>query len=317
MMKFQKTKIAVVGTGYVGSTYAYTLMISGLAREIVLIDKNRSLAGGVAMDLNHGLSFLAPTEIYAGDFEDCKNADIVVITAGSNRKPGQTRTDLAQENVELFKSIIPELIKYAPYAIYLVVTNPVDILTYITLKISGLPAGRVIGSGTVLDTARLRYTISQYCKVDTSNVHAYIIGEHGETELPVWSNAQIGGMPIEKYCEEYAGLKNVREDLEKIFQNVKSSAKQIIESKGATNYSIALSMQKITRSILRNENSILPVSTLISDYYGIDDVCISIPSHVTREGVDKFLKIGLNETEQKMFALSAQTLKDILRQTGF
>lgn len=316
-MKCLKPKIAIIGTGYVGSTYAFTLMISGLAREIVLIDRDHKLASGVAMDLNHGLSFSVPTRLYAGTYSECTQSDIVVVTAGSNRKPGQTRTDLAKENVEVIKSIIPQAVKYAPDAVYMIVTNPVDILTYVSLKISGLPAGRVIGSGTVLDTARLKYALSEHYKVDTGNIHAYIIGEHGDTELPVWSNAQIGGMPLERYGGEYAGLPNVEQDLENIFQDVKNSAKQIIEAKGATNYSIALAMQKITRSVLRNENSILPVSTLINDFYGVNDVCISIPSHVTRQGVDKYLKIKLNEKEQRMFALSANKLKDILKSIGF
>ncbi len=316
-MKRLKPKIAIVGTGYVGSTYAYTLIISGLAREIVLIDQNHKLAIGVAMDLNHGLSFSVPTHLYAGNYSDCAHSDIVVITAGSNRKPGQTRNDLAKENVAVINDIIPKAVKYAPNAVYMIVTNPVDVLTYVSLKLSGLPAGQVIGSGTVLDTARLKYTLAEYYKVDTGNIHAYIIGEHGDTELPVWSNAQIGGMPLERYGREYAGLPNVEQDLENIFQDVKNSAKQIIEAKGATNYSIALAMQKITRSVLRNENSILPVSTLINDFYGVNDVCISIPAHVTRKGVDKYLKIKLNEKEQQMFTHSADKLKGILKSIGF
>ncbi|MFW5777936.1 MAG: L-lactate dehydrogenase [Bacteroidota bacterium] len=316
-MSHLKPKISIIGVGNVGSTYAYTLIISRLAREVVLIDKNQKLARGIAMDMNHGLSFLSPISIRCGEFQDCEDSDIVVITAGANRKPGQSRTDLAQNNVDIFKSIIPQITRFAPYAVYIVVTNPVDILTYVSLKISGLPAGQIIGSGTVLDTARLKYTISDYYKVDSGNVHAYIIGEHGETELPVWSNAQIGGMPIEKYGREYAGLNNIQHDLEKIFHSVKNAGKQIIEAKGATNYSIALSIQKISRSILRNENSILPVSTLVSNFYGVSDVCISIPSHVTRKGVDKFLKIELNKKEKQQFTHSANVLKDILRKIGF
>lgn len=312
-----KPKIAIIGVGYVGSTYAYSLMISGLAREIVLIDKNMALAQGVALDLNHGLSFAPPVRIWAGNQEDCVNADMVVVTAGANRKPGQTRTDLAQENVNIFKKIIPDLVKYAPDAVYLVVANPVDILTYVTLKLSGLPEGRVIGSGTVLDTARLKYTISEQCKIDPGNVHSYIIGEHGDTELPVWSNASIAGFSISTYCRQYAGIKDPEKVLDELFHKVKNSAAEIIEAKGATNYSIALAMQRITRSVLRNENTILPVSTLINNYYGIDDVCISIPSHVTRQGVDEYLKITLDEKEQDLFRHSANTLKKVIRDVGF
>ena len=269
------------------------------------------------MDLNHGISLSHPTKIYTSGFEGCKDADIVVITAGANQKPGQSRTDLVKDNVTIFKTIIPAISKYAGNAILLVVTNPVDILTYVTLKISGLPANRVIGSGTVLDTARLKFMISEYCEVDPGNIHAYIIGEHGDTELPVWSNATIAGMPLEKYCSVYGKHDNAKNELSEIFEKVKNSAYQIITAKGATNYSIALALVKISRSILRNENSILPVSTLITDYYGISDVCISIPSHVNIQGVDQYLKLELSDLEQDLFKHSANTLKNILKTIHF
>jgi L-lactate dehydrogenase len=212
----------------------------------------------------------------------------------------------------LFKDIIPAISKYASSAILLVVSNPVDILTYITLKLSGFPSNRVIGSGTVLDTARLKYVISEYCNVNPNNIHAYIIGEHGNTELPVWSNATIAGMNLEMYFSAYAGFGNAKKEMSEIFEQVKKSAHQIIEAKGATCYSIALAMLKITRSILKNENSILPVSTLITDYYGINDVCISIPSIVNKNGVEKYLKLELSDIEQKQFKHSANTLKEII-----
>ena len=308
-----KPKIAIIGAGNVGSTFAFSLMISGLAREIVLIDKNESLAIGECMDLNHGLSFAHPTKIYAAGFEGCVDADIVVITAGANQKPDETRTDLVNKNVVIFKDIVPAVAKYAKDAILLVVTNPVDILTYVTLKLSGFPSNRVIGSGTVLDTARLKYMISDYAKVDPGNIHAYIIGEHGDTELPVWSNATIGGMDIETYCSEYAQQGNAKNELKEIFLKVKNSAYEIIKRKGATNYSIALSLVKITRSILRDENSILPVSTLITDYYGISDVCISIPSIVNIHGVEQYVRIDLSDEEQELFKHSANTLKGFIR----
>ena len=312
-MDYLKPKIAIIGAGNVGSTFAFSLMISGLAREIVLIDKNELLAKGESMDLNHGVSFTHPTKIYAAGFEACEDVDIVVITAGSNQKPGQSRTDLTKANVSIFQDIIPSISKHAGNAILLVVTNPVDILTYVTLKLSGLPPSRVIGSGTVLDTARLKFMISEYCKVDSSNIHAYIIGEHGDTELPVWSNATIGGMAIETYCADYANLGNAKSELADIFMKVKNAAYQIIMAKGATNYSIALALVKITRSILRNENSILPVSTLIANYYGISDVCISIPSIVNIKGVEQYLKIDLSTQEQELFKHSANTLQNILK----
>jgi len=308
-----KPKIAIIGAGNVGSTFAFSLMISGLAREIVLIDKNESLAIGECMDLNHGLSFAHPTKIYASGFEGCENADIVVITAGANQKPNETRTDLVNKNVALFKDIVPAVAKYAKDAILLVVTNPVDILTYVTLKLSGFPPNKVIGSGTVLDTARLKYMISEYAKVDPSNIHAYIIGEHGDTELPVWSNATIGGMDIETYCSEYAKLGNAKNELSAIFEKVKNAAYEIIKLKGATNYSIAMSLVKITRAIIRDENSILPVSTLITDYYGISDVCISIPSIVNTKGVEQYVRLELSIEEQELFKHSANTLKKFIK----
>jgi L-lactate dehydrogenase len=312
-MESLKPKIVIIGAGKVGSTFAFSLMMSGLAREIVLIDKNESLAIGECMDLNHGMSFVHPTKIYAAGYEGCVDADIVVITAGANQKPDQTRTDLVQKNVAVFKEIIPAVAKYATTAILLVVTNPVDILTYVTLKLSGFPANRVIGSGTVLDTARLKYLISDYAKVDASNIHAYIIGEHGDTELPVWSNATISGLPVERYCSEYAQLGHAKNELKEIFVKVRNSAYEIIKLKGATNYSIALALVKITRSILRDENSILPVSTLITDYYGISDVCISIPSIINIKGVKQYVKLDLTDVEQKLFIHSANTLKEFIK----
>ena len=312
-----KPKIAIVGAGNVGSTFAFSLMISGLAREIVLIDKNESLAIGECMDLNHGLSFAHPTKIYAAGFEGCADADIVVITAGANQKPNETRTDLVNKNVAIFKDIVPAVAKYAKDSILLVVTNPVDILTYVTLKLSGFPSNRVIGSGTVLDTARLKYMISNYSKVDPNNIHAYIIGEHGDTELPVWSNATIGGMDIQTYCSEYAKQGNAKKELKEIFLKVKNSAYEIIKLKGATNYSIALSLVKITRAILRDENSILPVSTLVSDYYGVSDVCISIPSIVNINGIEQYVKIDLSDEEQELFKHSANTLKTFIKAIEF
>ena len=312
-MKSLKPKVVIVGAGNVGSTFAFSLMISGLAREIVLIDRNESLAKGECMDLNHGVSFAHPTKIYAAGFESCKDADIVVITAGTNQKPGQSRTDLVKANVAIFKDLIPEITKYTSNAILLVVTNPVDILTYVTLKISEFPSNRVMGSGTVLDTARLKYMISEYYKVDAGNIHAYIIGEHGDTELPVWSNSTIGGMDIETYCSVYARKKNAKIELAEIFEKVKNAAYQIIEAKGATNYSIALALVKITRAILRNENSILPVSTLITDFYGISDVCISIPAVINIKGVKQYMKLNLSDHEQESFKHSANTLKKLIK----
>jgi L-lactate dehydrogenase len=316
-MESLKPKISIIGAGNVGSTFAFALMISGIAREIVLVDSNEKLAQGQCMDLNHGLSFGQPAKIYSSGFESCNDADIVVITAGAKQKPEQSRIELVQENTQIFKDIIPKITKYANDTILLVVSNPIDILTYVALRISGFPANRVIGSGTVLDTSRFKYLISEHCKVDPRNVHAYIIGEHGDTELPVWSNANIAGIALEKYCFICDRHCDSKKELYKIFDRVKNAAYEIIEAKGATYYSIALALVKITEVILRDENSILPVSTLVSDYYGINDVCIGIPSQVNKKGVDQFLKLELSKEEQEQFKHSADALKEIIKSIKF
>ena len=308
-----KPKVAVIGAGNVGSTFAFALVISGLAREIVIIDRNELRAKGECMDLNHGLSFAQPAKIYSSGFEGCKDADIVVITAGAKQKPGQTRIDLIQENVTIFKDIIPEITRRAENAVLLVVPNPVDILTYMTIKISGFPAARVIGSGTVLDTSRFRYLISEHCNVDPRNVHAYIIGEHGDTELAVWSNANIAGMVLANYCPACVRHCNYKKELAEIFEDVKKAAYQIIEAKGATCYAIGLALVRITGAILRDENSVLPVSTLINDYYGVKDVCLSIPSLINRSGIGRLIKLELSAQEQEEFKHSADTLKEIIK----
>lgn len=309
-----KSKVAIIGAGNVGSTFAYALMISGLAREIVLIDRNLKKAEGECMDLNHGLSFAHPVRIYAAGLEGCSDADVIVITAGARQKPGQTRLDLVKENAAMFKNMIPEIIKNAKDAILLIVSNPVDILTYLTLKISGFPKNQVFGSGTVLDSSRFRFLISQHCEVDPRNVHAYIIGEHGDTELPVWSHANIGGMLLTNYCAICGRGCDFRDDLGKIFEDIKNSAYKIIESKGATYYAIGLALVKIVGAILRDENSVLPVSVLVNDYYGVDDVCLSLPSIVNRNGISRVLPFELSPTEQEQFRHSAQTLKSIIKE---
>ena len=308
-----KPKIAIIGAGSVGSTFAFSLMNSGLAREITLIDSNQLRAQGECMDLNHGLMFAYPTKIYASDISGCRDADIVVITAGTKQKPGQTRIDLVKDNVNIFKEIVPQIVKYAPESILLVVSNPVDILTYVALKISAFPKNRVLGSGTVLDTSRFRFMLSAHCNVDPRNVHAYIIGEHGDTELPVFSNANIAGLSLEEYCPLCNHQCDYKQELNKIFEDVKNAAYKIIAAKGATNYAVALALVRITEAILRDENSILPVSTLINDYCGINDVCLSIPSLVNRKGVEKSLKLELSSEEQIQLQNSAKKLKEVLQ----
>lgn len=313
MMKSLKPKVSIIGAGSVGSSFAFNLMISGLAREIVLVDKNRKKAEGECMDLNHGLSFTHPARIYAGDYGDCKDSDLVVITAGAKQKPGQSRIELVQQNTEIFKGIIPQIVRNAGDTIIVVVTNPVDILTYVTLKISGLAQNKVMGSGTVLDTSRLRYLISQHCDIDVRNIHAYIIGEHGDTELAVWSNANIAGMKLAEYCPRCDPKCDYKKELSRIFEKVKEAAYKIIDSKGATYYAIALALVRITEAILRDENSVLPISVPVDDYYGITDICLGMPSVVNRSGVAKYLSLTLSADERDKLRDSAATLKNIVK----
>ncbi len=304
-------KIVIVGTGFVGSTTAYTLMVSGLVSEIVLIDQNTKKAEGEAMDMNHGMPFVRPVRIYNGNYEDCKGADIVVITGGANQKPGETRIDLVNKNTEIFKDIVGNIIKYNTDCILLVVTNPVDILTYVTYKLSGFPKSRVIGSGTVLDTARFKYMLGEHMGVDPRNVHAYIIGEHGDTEVPTWSLASIAGIPMDAYCKECKSCddESFKRDT---FDKVKNAAYEIIDKKNATYYAVALAVRRIVEAIVRNENSILTVSSLFEGEYGLNDICLSIPSQVNSEGVSRILNVPLNSEEAGLLNKSAQALKQVI-----
>jgi L-lactate dehydrogenase len=306
-----KPKVVIVGTGQVGSTFAFALMTSGLATGIVLIDQNSEQAEGHVMDLNHGLCFVQPSRIYVGDYSDCEDADVVVVTAGARQKPGETRLDLVRKNTDIFKAIIPEIIRYNPGTL-LIVSNPVDILTYVALKVSDYPMNRVIGSGTALDTARFRYLLSRHCEVDPRNVHAYIIGEHGDSEVPVWSQASIGAMLFREYCP-VCDRQCPQDEREEIFNQVKTAAYEIIEKKGATCFAIALALVRIVGSILRDENSVLTVSTLLDGYYNIDDVCLSIPVILNRNGVSKALKIALDDSEIKKLQASAGVLKEVIK----
>ncbi len=305
-------KIAVVGTGQVGATFAFALMTSSLSSEIVLIDADHELAVGHAMDLNHGLPFAEPTKIHPGNYEDCRGADIVVITAGAAQKPGETRLDLVKKNAEIFKSMIPEIVKHEP-GLLLIVSNPVDILTYVALKVSGYPMNRVIGSGTVLDTARFRFLLSRHCNVDARNVQAFVIGEHGDTELPVWSQVHIAGMPFSDYCP-MCHMNCTDDDKQLLFAQVKRAAYEIIDRKGYTNFAIALGLTRILSAILRDENSALSVSSLIDNYYGISDVCLSIPSILNRNGIYRHLNMALDQDEVGMLRGSAGVLKEVLGQ---
>lgn len=292
----KKGKVSVIGAGYVGSTTAYTLMLGGVVSEIVLVDINKQKAEGDIIDMNHGIPFVQPVKLVAGDYKDIEGSQIVIITAGAAQKPGETRPDLLKRNVVIFKNIIDEIVKYCDKdTILLVVTNPVDVLTYLTYKLSGFPASKVIGSGTVLDTARLKYEIANHTKVDARNVHAYILGEHGDSSVVAWSHVNIAGMNAEKFCQNCNICGNWSES--SLYQNVKNSAYDIIIKKGATYYAIALAIEKIIESMIRDENSIITVSSFLDGQYGITDVCISVPAIVNASGIERVIELPLDEDE--------------------
>lgn len=311
-MKVNSRKVAVIGCGFVGSSSAFALMQSGLFSEMVLIDADTKRAEGEAMDISHGISFARPMQIYAGNFDDITDAAIIVITAGANQKPDETRLDLIKKNAAIMKSIVGEIKKRDFGGILLIVSNPVDILTLIALKESGYPSNRVIGSGTVLDTGRFKYLLGEHLDVDSRSVHAFIIGEHGDSELAAWSNARIGGLKVNDFCE-LRGHFNHEQSMKKIFENVRNSAYEIIERKHATYYGIAMAVKRICEAIVRNEKSILPVSSLMTGEYGLNDVVLSIPAVVDETGVQKVIPIELNDEELTKLKDSANILKDIAK----
>lgn len=311
-MKVNSRKVAVIGCGFVGSSSAFALMQSGLFSEMVLIDADTKRAEGEAMDISHGISFARPMQIYAGNYDDITDAAILVITAGANQKPDETRLDLIKKNAAIMKSIVGEIKKRDFGGILLIVSNPVDILTLIALKESGYPSNRVIGSGTVLDTGRFKYLLGEHLDVDSRSVHAFIIGEHGDSELAAWSNARIGGLKVNDFCE-LRGHFNHEQSMKKIFENVRNSAYEIIERKHATYYGIAMAVKRICEAIVRNEKSILPVSSLMTGEYGLNDVVLSIPAVVDETGVQKVIPIELNDEELTKLKDSANILKDIAK----
>ena len=304
-------KAAMIGCGAVGATSAFSLMQSGLFSELVLIDANQQKAEGEATDPSHGPPFGRPMKIYAGTYDDLADCYLIIITAGAAQKPDETRIDLVNKNVKIFKSIIPEIVKRNTEGILLVVSNPVDILTYVTLKLSGFPTNRVIGSGTVLDTARLKYLLGEHLQVDSRSIHAFIIGEHGDSELAVWSSANVSGVDLNHFCE-LRGHYNHMEAMERIYTDVRDSAYEIIEKKGATYYGIAMAVRRICESIIRNEHSILPISSLICGHYGLEDVCMGVPTVVGRNGAETVLDIPLNGLEQRKLMASADALRKVL-----
>ncbi len=308
-MNIKGTKISIIGAGFVGSTTAYALILEGLASEIVIVDINKDKAVAEAMDLSHGASFVKPVDIKAGDYEDTKDSDIVIITAGVGLKHGETRLDLINKNLKVFKSIIPEVVKYNPNSILLVVSNPVDILTQITYKLSGFPKERVIGSGTVLDTSRFRYMLSEHFKIDARNIHTYIIGEHGDSEIAAWSLTSIAGMNAEQYCDELLGGCDINFKTT-MPKKVKNAAYEILNRKGYTNYGVAVAIRRIVEAIVRDEKAILTVSSLFTGEYGIEDVYLGIPTVIGKSGMEKILQVPLNDEELKSLKESAEILKE-------
>lgn len=309
MLNMQKA--VMVGCGFVGSASVFALMQSGLFSEIALIDANPEKAEGEAMDISHGIPFAKQMRIYAGDYDDVKDAGIVIITAGANQQPGETRLDLVNKNVGIFKKIIPEISNRGFEGILLVVANPVDILTKVAIKLSGLPENRVIGSGTVLDTARLKYRLSEHLGVDSKSIHAFIIGEHGDSEIAVFSSANVSGVPLSQFCELRGHFEH-HEAENKIAENVKNSAYDIIQRKKATYFGVAMAVKRICEVIVRNEKAILPVSTYMHGEYGIEDVVLSMPCVVGSDGIEVQVPLVLSDEEKDKLQKSANILKDTI-----
>ncbi|NLZ06364.1 MAG: L-lactate dehydrogenase [Phycisphaerae bacterium] len=304
-------KVVVVGAGSVGTTYIYALLQTGLASEIALIDLDAKRVEGEIMDLSHGLPFIPPVSVKAGTYADCADAHLTVITAGAKQTPGQSRVELIQKNADIIRSICGQIRRSGPTGVILMVTNPVDTLTQLALGHLHLPRGKVIGSGTVLDSARFKYLLSQHCGIDARNVHAYILGEHGDSEVPAWSMTHIAGIPIREYCEICKVCDYPRHH-EEIAREVRDSAYHIIDYKGSTFYGIGLSLLRISGAILRNEHSVLTVSTLLQGEYGLQGICLSVPCIVGEDGVERIVDARLAPEEQKGLEQSAQVLRSVL-----
>lgn len=306
-------KITVIGSGNVGSTIAYTLTTMGIVSEIVMIDVNEEKSLGEALDIRQGVCFCSPTDIYSGSYEDAKDSDIVVITSGMARKPGQSRLDLAQSNVDIIKSIADKIVPVAPNATYVIVSNPVDVLTYVFLKYTGLPKEKVIGSGTVLDTARLRARISEYYSINQKNVHAYVLGEHGDSSFVPWSLANISNVPIKKY-KDALQTKEIHPEfiLSEVEEYMRKSGARIIERKGATFYAISISVCHICKCLLSGIDTTITVSTMLNGEYGINDVCLSLLNVVGAKGAHAKVMLPLNDKEIAALQKSAKVLKDLI-----
>ncbi len=314
MSSDQRQKIGIVGAGSVGATIAYACMVRGVGKHISLFDIAKNKLDAEVLDLNHGLMFVPEARVDGSDdVSVLEGSDVVVITAGAKQKPGQTRMDLAETNVAICRKLIPELLRVAPNAILLMVTNPVDVLTYATLKLSGLDHSRVLGSGTVLDSSRFRFLLAQQCQVAVQNVHAYIAGEHGDSEIPLWSSASIGNIPLRDWDRPRCLTDRERTA---IFESVRTSADRVIAGKGATNYAVGLAVSSILQGILWDEGRVLPVSSLLNDYRGLSDVCLSMPSIVNRRGVDSILQVPLSKQEENGLRASADAIRKVARSLG-
>ena len=311
-------KVTIIGAGSVGSTIAYTMAINNIASEIVMIDVNTKKALGEAMDIRQGTPFCSPISIYAGSYSDAENSDVVIITSGIARKPGQTRLELTQTNVDIIKSIAPEIVKYAPNAVYIIVSNPVDVLTYVFNKISGIPESRIIGSGTILDTARLRSRVSEYLSISQKNVHAYVFGEHGDSSFIPWSICTVSGVPLQEYHNSLTSEYTITPELdyEDIEKYMRTSGGKVISRKGATYYAVSVSVCHIVKCIFSSMDSVLTVSTMMHGEYGISDVCLSTLSVVGRRGIMSNIMPKMTEEEVAKLQHSAQVLKDVIAQVN-
>jgi len=312
----QRTKVSIIGAGAVGTSTAYALLIKKIAGEVALYDTNQAKVEAEVLDLAHGSQFTNPSNVYGGnDIEVVRNSDVIVITAGAKQEPGQTRLDLAATNIKILNSLMPQLVKLAPDAIFLLVTNPCDVLAYAAVQISGLPANRVFSSGTVLDSSRLRWQLAEKVGVSTESVHAMIVGEHGDSEFPLWSEAKIGPVKLSEWRVGNRAPLTLNE-LDEIADNVKNAAYKVIAGKGATNYAIGLSAARIVEAILRDESVILPVSSVLNDYLGVSDVALSVPTIVNRQGAFRTIPMEMSSNELTKFIASANALKASIASLG-
>lgn len=311
----QPVKVAIVGTGRVGASCAYALQLRGLASEIVLINADRQRAEGEAMDINHGSLFTKPVRVWAGDYRDCRDANIIVLAAGTSQKPGDTRLNLLKDNARVLARMLSPALRYLEDAIILVAANPVDVLTYLTWQMTGLPSHQVIGSGTILDTARFRFLLGQYFQIETHNIHAYVIGEHGDSQVPVWSLANIAGMRLDEFSR-LNGRPLDSSTRQKIAANTRNAAYEIIRRKGATYYAIAAGLVRIIEAIVRDENSVLTVSGVVNGIRGLNDTSLSLPSVINRQGIATTLDLPLSNEEETELSRSAKIVGEAIRSLG-